>query len=53
MPAGDNAYWSDVANLVNKPLVRLVQQAADTFTTAVTRSLSFGAGGLRDHQGSL
>jgi hypothetical protein len=44
MPAGDNAAWSDVANTVYRPMVRLVQNAAQPLGHAVNAVLTFGAG---------
>jgi hypothetical protein len=44
MPAGDNAYWSDVANTINKPLVRLIQQVAQSMADNTVAALTFGAG---------
>jgi hypothetical protein len=46
MPAGDKAFWSDVANLVNKPMCRLTQQAAGVQSLAsnVQVAITFGAG---------
>jgi hypothetical protein len=42
--AGDNAVWSDVANAINPPKVRLVQQAAQTLAHATNADITFGAG---------
>jgi hypothetical protein len=44
MAAGDKAYWSDVANAINPPLVRLVQQAGQSIPDATQTALTFGAG---------
>ena len=44
MAAGDKAFWSDIADAINPPLIRLVQQAADTFVTGVAKAVTFGAG---------
>lgn len=44
MAAGDRAYWSDVANTINKPLVRLIQAAAQSIPNTTTTALTFGAG---------
>jgi hypothetical protein len=42
MAAGDKAFWSDLANAVNPPIVKLVQQATQLISAAV--ALTFGAG---------
>lgn len=47
MPAGDRAFWSDVADAVKPPICHLVQQAgaAQTgWTTLVANAITFGAG---------
>ena len=44
MAAGDPAYWSDVANLVNRPVTRLVQQAVQSISNNTLTALTFGAG---------
>lgn len=44
MPAGDNAFWSDVQYAVNPPTVRLVQQAAQTLNNGANAEITFGAG---------
>lgn len=46
MAAGDKAFWSDIANLVNRPSGRLVQQGAGTHAVAHNTmvSMQFGAG---------
>jgi hypothetical protein len=42
MAAGDKAFWADLANAVNPPVVKLVQQVAQSITAAV--ALTFGTG---------
>jgi len=47
MAAGDKAFWSDIANAINPPLCKLVQQIAGQQTALVTVTdvvLTFGAG---------
>lgn len=44
MAAGDKTFWSDVANAINPPIVRLVQQAAQAVVTATTTAVTFGVG---------
>lgn len=44
MAAGDIALWTDIANLVNRPFVRLVQQAAQSIPSNASTALTFGAG---------
>lgn len=43
MAAGDNAYWSDVADLIEKPMVRLVAQSAQSLTDNTATAITFGA----------
>lgn len=43
MAAGDKAFWSDLANAVNPPIVQLVAQSGGQSLTAAA-ALSFGAG---------
>jgi hypothetical protein len=40
--AGDNAYWSDVSTTIEKPLVRLIQQSAQSLPSATNTALTFG-----------
>jgi hypothetical protein len=42
MGAGDRAYWSDLANTIYPPLVRLVAQATQSIAAAV--AVQFGTG---------
>lgn len=42
MAAGDKAFWADIANAVNPPICKLVQQSAQSITAAV--ALTFGSG---------
>lgn len=44
MSAGDKANWADVADAIRPPLVRLVQQAAQSLTSGVAAAITFGAG---------
>lgn len=44
MPAGDNAFWSDVADILRPPAVKLVQQAAQPMTSGAATAMTFGAG---------
>lgn len=44
MPAGDNAYWSDVQYGVRPPLCRLIAQAVQSIPTGTLTALTFGAG---------
>lgn len=44
MAAGDKAYWSDVANAIRPPRVRLVQQALQSIPNVTATALTFGAG---------
>lgn len=45
MAAGDKAFWDDVADAIFRPLVRLVQQAAQTgLASGANTVLTFGAG---------
>lgn len=45
MAAGDNAYWSDLANVLSPPLCKLVKQDAQSITSgAAAAALNFGAG---------
>lgn len=42
--AGDNAYWSDLADLRNKPICKLVKQDAVSVASGAITALGFGAG---------
>jgi cytoskeletal protein RodZ len=44
MAAGDRIFWSDVADIIRPPGVRLVQQAAQSIASAVNTALTWGAG---------
>lgn len=44
MTAGDKAFWSDVADTIAPPYVRLVQQAAQSLANATLVAITFGAG---------
>jgi hypothetical protein len=44
MPAGDKAFWSDVADAIRPPIVRLIQAAAQSIPNVTTTALTFGAG---------
>lgn len=44
MAAGDKAFWSDLANAINPPTVRLIQQAAQSMGNSAAVAITFGAG---------
>lgn len=44
MAAGDKALWSDVADIVRPPAVKLVAQAVQALSSGVNTALTFGAG---------
>lgn len=44
MTAGDKAFWSDVADTIAPPYVRLVQQAAQSLANATPVAITFGTG---------
>ncbi len=44
MGAGDDILWEDIALLLDPPVVRLVQQAAQSIPDATATGLTFGAG---------
>lgn len=44
MPAGDRMFWSDVADSIRPPIVRLVQQALQAMANATNVALTFTAG---------
>jgi|ERR1700754_10862 len=44
MAAGDIIFWSDVADAIRPPVVRLTQQAAQSLANAANGAITFGAG---------
>ena len=44
MAAGDKAFWSDVANAIRPPIVRLIQAAAQSIPNVTSTALTFAAG---------
>lgn len=44
MAAGDIIFWSDIADAIRPPVVRLVQQAAQSMANATNTAITFGAG---------
>jgi hypothetical protein len=44
MASGDKAFWSDIANAIRPPMVRLVQQALQSIPNAIATAITFGAG---------
>lgn len=44
MAAGDVIFWSDVADAIRPPVVRLTQQAAQSLANATSAPITFGAG---------
>jgi hypothetical protein len=42
--AGDRAYWADLANTINPPVVRLIQQAVQSMASATAAPITYAAG---------
>lgn len=41
MAAGDKAFWADVANAINRPMVKMTQAVAQSLPNATDTALSF------------
>lgn len=44
MAAGDKAFWSDIADAIRPPCVRLIQQLSQSLTSGANAAITFGAG---------